>query len=55
MCPQLIHFVAQQKLTQHCKAIILQGKIKKKKKGLVDCNQGKSKLESSEYNKKSCA
>ena len=24
VCIQLIHFVVQQKLTQHCKAIILQ-------------------------------
>ena len=28
----LIHIVVQQKLTQHCKAIILQSKLKKKKK-----------------------
>ena len=30
---QLIHIVVQQKLTQHCKAIILQSKLKKKKDG----------------------
>ena len=30
VCIQLIHFVVQQKLTQHCKAIILQFKKKKK-------------------------
>ena len=29
---ELIHFVVQQKLTQHCKAIILQLKKKKKKR-----------------------
>ena len=28
---ELIHFVVQQKLTQHCKAIILQLKKKKKR------------------------
>ena len=38
---QLIHFVIQQKLTQHCEAIILQKKKKKKgtknKKGAPKC------------------
>ena len=29
---QLIHFVIQQKLTQHCKAIILQKRLKQKNK-----------------------
>ena len=37
---QLIHVVVQQELTQHCKAIILQSKLKKKKKRMgrqFDC------------------
>ena len=35
---QLIHIVVQQKLTQHCKAIILQSKLEKKRMGRqFDC------------------
>ena len=32
---ETIHFVVQQKLTQHCKAVILQVKKKKEKKSTV--------------------